>query len=180
MNDLVELSKISPNIAIDLRYATPNNFTGRALYRSSRCFLLKKTALRLALVQKELEEKGLGLKVLDAYRPLSIQKIFWNLVPDPRFVADPASGSKHNRGASVDVTLVGGGGVELEMPTGFDDFTFKASHHYSGASSEAIKNRELLKKTMMGEGFLPIDTEWWHYDDPEWAQHPILDVDIPS
>ena len=180
MNDLVELIKISPKILLDIRYAGTNNFTGRAVYPSSRCFLLKKAAVRLHRVQQNLEKMGLGLLVFDGYRPLSVQKIFWSIVPDPRYVADPAEGSKHNRGASVDLTLVGPDGRELPMPTEFDDFTEKAGHGYRDAPEEAIGNRDLLRTAMEAEGFIPYEGEWWHYDDPDWKNHPILDIDIPG
>lgn len=177
---LIELIKISPKIRLDIRYATPNNFTGKAVYQSARCFLLRKTAERLDRVQKNLEKMNLGLKVFDGFRPVSVQKIFWSLVPDPRFVADPKEGSRHNRGASVDLTLVDRNGRELLMPTEFDDFTEKASHLFQGGPPEALKNRELLKNAMETEGFVPYAHEWWHYDDPDWEKHPLLDVDIPS
>jgi D-alanyl-D-alanine dipeptidase len=180
MNDLVELSKISPRILLDIRYATPNNFTGKAVYPSARCFLLREAADRLHRVQLNLEKMGLGLKVYDGYRPLAVQKIFWALVPDPRYVADPAEGSKHNRGASVDLTLVGPDGQELLMPTEFDDFTEKAGHGYMGGPEEALLNRNILRSAMEAEGFIPYEGEWWHYDDPDWKNFPILDISIPS
>ena len=178
MNNLVELIEISPQILLDIRYATAQNFTGQAVYKSARCFLLKNCAERLDRVQKKLEKKGLGLKVFDGYRPLSVQKIFWNLVPDPRYVADPADGSRHNRGASVDLTLVKNG-AEVVMPTEFDDFSEKAAHSYPNASKEANENRITLLKAMEDEGFISYEGEWWHYDDPDWKDYPILDIDIP-
>lgn len=180
MHNLVELIQVSPRIQLDIRYASSNNFAGRAVYPSSRCFLLRQAAERLHRVQLALEKKGLGLKVYDGYRPLSVQKIFWSMVPDPRYVADPAEGSRHNRGASVDLTLVGADGRELLMPTEFDDFTEKAAHAYQGGPKEALKNRALLDQAMKAEGFIPIDSEWWHYDDPDWKNFPILDIPIPG
>lgn len=180
MHDLVELIKISPQILLEIRYASSNNFTGQAVYPSSRCFLRKKTAEKLHLVQENLQKMGLGLKVYDGYRPFSVQKIFWQIVPDSRYIADPAVGSKHNRGASVDVTLVTLGGVELPMPSEFDDFSERASHKYEGASLEAMKNRELLKQAMVAGGFIPYENEWWHYDDPDWKEYPLLDLSIDS
>lgn len=174
--DLVELSS---RIRLDLRYAGPNNFTGRVVYLSARCFLLRPTAERLLRVQVKLEAKKLGLKVFDGYRPLSVQKIFWELVPDPRYVADPAIGSKHNRGAAVDLTLVGLDGGDLPMPTDFDDFSFKAARSYQGGSKEALRNRDQLEEAMKSEGFIPYENEWWHYDDPDWEKYPILDIPIP-
>lgn len=178
MHGLVELIKISPKILLDIRYATERNFTGRKIYLSERCFLIKKTALRLDKVQKNLEKLGLGLKVFDGYRPCHVQEIFWGYVPDPRYIADPKVGSKHSRGASVDVALVDLTGKELSMPSEFDEFSEKASYRYDKGSLEALKNREFLKQAMMAEGFIPYEEEWWHFDDPEWDQYPLLDIGI--
>ena len=175
MKELVEITKISPRIRLDIRYATVNNFTGKKVYTSERCFLRSKTAERLHLVQLALEKQGLGLKIYDAYRPLSIQKVFWKLKPDPCYVADPSVGSKHNRGASVDLTLVDQFGKELSMPTEFDEFSEKASRKYMGCSKEARKNRKLLEQAMKAQGFIPFEHEWWHFDDPEWESYPVLD-----
>lgn len=178
MNDLIELKNLSPNILLEILYATPNNFVGKVVYPSSRCFLRRKTAMRLHKVQLALEKIGLGLKVWDGYRPLSVQKIFWNLLPDSRYVADPAIGSRHNRGASVDLTLVDKAGNELPMPTGFDDFSEKASRSYQGASQEQLRNRLILEEAMAKEGFLLYPHEWWHFDDPDWEVYPILDIPL--
>lgn len=174
MHELVELTQISPHIRLDIRYATTRNFTGKIVYPSARCFLLKKTALRLHRVQQRLEAMGCGLLVYDGYRPLSVQKIFWELVPDPRFVADPATGSQHNRGTAVDVTLDG-----REMPSDFDDFSERAAHSYRGGSLEALRNRDILKQAMESQGFISYETEWWHYEEPDAKNDPILDVIIP-
>lgn len=179
MNNLVELTQISPRILLEIRYATANNFVGKPVYPSARCFLLEKAAIRLHGVQKNLEKIGLGLKVYDGYRPLAVQKIFWSLVPNTHYVADPAVGSNHNRGASVDLTLVTIDGVDLPMPTDFDDFTEKAAWSYQGGSKEALKNRDLLGEAMKEEGFIPYENEWWHFDDPDWKNYPILDISIP-
>lgn len=179
MQELVELIQISPRIRLDIRYATPHNFTGRVVYPSARCFLVRQVAQRLHRVQISLEKQGIGLKVFDGYRPLSVQKIFWEICPNSDYVANPEEGSRHNRGSAVDVTLVKSTGEELRMPTDFDDFTEKASHAYEGSSLEAQANRKTLKKAMEQEGFLSLDTEWWHYDDPDWAKYPILDLPIP-
>ena len=134
----------------------------------------------LNLVQLALEKQGLGLKIFDGYRPLSVQKVFWKLMPDAFYVADPKMGSKHNRGASVDLTLVDQFGKELSMPSEFDEFSEKASRRYMGCSKEARKNRELLEKMMKAEGFIPFEHEWWHFDDPEWESYPVLDLITPE
>jgi zinc D-Ala-D-Ala dipeptidase len=174
---LVELITINARITLDVRYATTNNFTGKVVYPSARCFLQEPAALALADVQVELERQGLGLKVFDGYRPLSVQKIFWNICPDTRYVANPAKGSKHNRGTAVDLTLVDiKTGQELIMPSGYDDFTEKAHRNYATMSSEARKNCKLLEDIMTKYGFVPMATEWWHFDWNDWKQYPILDV----
>jgi len=176
MEELVDLRKVSPRISLDIVYATDKNFLKKAVYPAPKCYLLKKTAERLHRVQLSMEKRGLSLKVFDAYRPLSIQKIFWSFLPDPRYIADPALGSKHNRGAAVDLTLIDSEGNELLMPTLFDDFTEKAHLDYQGGPKAALENRELLIEAMCAQGFLPIDTEWWHFDDPDWQSYPVLDI----
>ena len=132
MHNLVELKAICPKISLEIVYATPRNFVGKAVYSRACCYLQRPVAKRLRSVQIELEKKGFGLKVFDGYRPLSVQKEFWKYVPDPRYVADPAVGSKHNRGAAIDLTLIDRKGEELPMPSPFDDFTKKAHRNYAG------------------------------------------------
>jgi D-alanyl-D-alanine dipeptidase len=138
--------------------------------------LKRSTAIKLDAVQKELERINLGLKVWDCYRPLAVQRILWQILPDERYVANPEKGSRHNRASSVDVTLVDSQGEELPMPTGFDDFTPKAHHHYQKLPNQVIKNRELLKGLMEKAGFIPLPEEWWHYDDKNWKKFDILDI----
>lgn len=174
----MDVKAIIPDIVVDLRYATPNNFTGTVLYDTARCFLRRTTAERLARVQERLRRRGLGLKIWDGYRPLSVQWKMWELVRDPKYVADPRKGSRHNRGAAVDVTLVDSLGNELEMPTGYDDFTEKAHRNWQGGSATARRNRQILEEAMRAEGFLPLPSEWWHFDDPDWREFDILDIPI--
>ncbi len=178
MDQLVEIIQVSPRIKLDIRYATSNNFTGKVIYSSPRCFLRRKTAERLHRVQLFLEKEGLGLKIFDGYRPLSAQKILWELFPNSAFVADPAIGSKHNRGASVDLTLVDSRGLELPMPSEFDEFSERAERAYEGAPKEVLFNRDRLERAMKIEGFIPYEHEWWHFDDPDWENYPILDISI--
>jgi len=173
--DFVELKTVNSNIVLDIRYATENNFIKKPVYPSARCFTLKIVAQKLDSIQTELESMGLGLKIYDGYRPLSVQKMMWEILPDSRYVANPKYGSRHNRGAAVDVTLVDSNGVELEMPTGFDDFTEKASHAYDKLPDEAIKNRGILKTMMEKYGFKPIKSEWWHYDLKNYTDFPVVD-----
>jgi D-alanyl-D-alanine dipeptidase len=172
---LVDVRSVAPEVVVEMRYAGSDNFTGRKIYDCGRCFLRQKTAEKLARAALELQEKGLYLKVWDCYRPLSVQKLFWSLVPDPRFVADPKKGSRHNRGTAVDVTLVDAAGHELEMPTGFDDFSPHAAHGETHLSAKVLANRRLLAETMQKAGFRLLQSEWWHYEDAE-AGEELLDV----
>lgn len=181
-HDLVEIKKLCPSIVLDIRYATANNFTGKVVYSSPRCFMRRTTAEKLIKVQEELAKFGLGLKIFDAYRPRRVQYKFWELVPDERYVANPAKGSKHNRGTAVDCTLVMSDGAELAMPTEFDDFTEKAHRDYKKLPAKVIRNRELLENIMTKHGFIGLPTEWWHFDDTDWEKYDLLDIafeDIP-
>jgi len=172
---LVDVRSVAPEVVVEMRYAGSDNFTGRTIYDCGRCFLRQKTAEKLARAARELREKRLYLKLWDCYRPLSVQKLFWSLVPDPRFVADPKKGSRHNRGTAVDVTLVDAAGHELEMPTGFDDFSPHAAHGETHLSAKVLANRRLLAETMQKAGFRLLQSEWWHYEDAE-AGEELLDV----
>jgi D-alanyl-D-alanine dipeptidase len=174
-SDFVELKTINSNIVLDIRYATQNNFLKKLVYPSPRCFTLKIVAQKLDSIQTELEKQGLGLKIFDGYRPLSVQRMMWEILPDDKYVANPANGSRHNRGAAVDVTLVDSNGIELEMPTDFDDFTEKAAHAYTDLPEEVIKNRGILKAIMEKYGFVPIKSEWWHYDLKNYIDYPVVD-----
>ena len=183
--DLVDLAAVDPTIRIDLRYATTDNFTGAAVYPVARCLLRRDAADRLARVQRRLRADGYGLLVWDCYRPLSVQERFWTLVPDERYVARPArrdgrpvAGSKHNRGAAVDVTLVDASGAPLPMPTGFDDFSERAHRGAPGVKPVARANAARLESAMTAEGFEPLPTEWWHFDAPGWQAYELLDVPL--
>jgi D-alanyl-D-alanine dipeptidase len=146
--DLVELSTVNPSFVIDARYSTAKNFVGERLYPSNRLFLLRDVANHLDMAERAFGSRGLRLKIWDAYRPRSVQRRMWKVVPDERYVADPIKGSNHNRGCAVDVTLVDQQGRDLLMPTGFDDFTEKAHRDYAAIPQEAITNRGLLEKVM--------------------------------
>ena len=184
-DDLIDIGAVEPTIAVDIRYATANNFTGVVIYPVGRCLLRRAVARRLAAVQRDLRRSGLGLKVWDCYRPFSVQKKLWAVVPDERYIARPVErdgapveGSKHNRGAAVDLTLVDARGRELEMPTGYDDFSASAHHDYAGGSAAARANRARLRKAMTARGFEPIAEEWWHYDFTGWRTYPLADVPL--
>jgi zinc D-Ala-D-Ala dipeptidase len=176
-DELVDVEKMIPGIVLDIRYATTNNFTGQKLYPVARCCLRREAAENLKAVQEELHGMGLALKVFDGYRPLSVQKKMWAVYPHAGFVADPAKGSRHNRGAAVDLTLIKLDGTELQMPTPFDDFTPKAYRDCMDLPPEAIKNRELLERVMQEHNFRGLDTEWWHFDLRNAKKYEILDID---
>ncbi|MFN2433680.1 MAG: M15 family metallopeptidase [Gemmatimonadota bacterium] len=175
---LVDALAVDSTLVLDVRYATPDNFTGTTLYPVARCLLRAPIAERLARVHARLRSEGLRLKLFDCYRPLSIQRKLWALVPDERYVANPEKGSRHNRGAAVDLTLVDDSGAELPMPTEYDDFTPRAHRDYGGGTADQNANRQRLEDAMTAEGFEPLPTEWWHFDAPDWKEHAILDVPL--
>jgi D-alanyl-D-alanine dipeptidase len=174
--DLVDLQTVDPSFVIDSRYATSDNVTGMRLYPSPTIYLERSAAERLARVQASLRGRGLGLKVFDGYRPLAIQKALWKVKPDTRYVADPAKGSRHNRGSAVDVVLVDAAGRELPMPSAFDEFGERSHRDFTDATDDQLANRETLQKAMRAEGFLPLATEWWHFDAPGWRAFPVIDA----
>jgi D-alanyl-D-alanine dipeptidase len=174
----VDVEQVIPGIVIDVVYATERNFVGKPVYPIAKCFLRPRVAEKLKRIHEKLQKRGLGLKIFDGYRPLSVQKIFWSLVPDERYVAPPSRWSKHNRGAAVDVTLVDLEGKELIMPSAFDELNHRAHRDFIDCPEEAILNRTLLEERMKEEGFIPLPTEWWHFDDAEWADYPIEDISL--
>lgn len=178
-NELVEVSTLFSTIEYDLRYATANNFTGQALYPASTrtCYLRKPAAESLARVAVSLKQKGLGIKIFDAYRPYSVTETFWKLIGDERYVAHPAKGSGHNRGIAVDLTIIDlRSGNELEMGTGFDNFSDSAHHTFTNLDQQVLLNRKLLREEMIKEGFVPLETEWWHYALPNGSRYPLLNI----
>lgn len=176
-HNLVKLTDLIPDLVLDLIYATSSNFTKRAVYPSiATAYLCHSPALRLKKVQAALQKKDLGLKIWDGYRPHAVQKIFWNLVPDPRYVGDPNVGSKHNRGAAVDLTLIDKQGRELPMPSTFDDFSERAHRSFTECNAERLANVQILTAAMVSAGFQCSESEWWHFEDPDWATYPILDL----
>lgn len=176
-NELVDLPETIPEIILDIRYATSNNFTHEKVYELPMAFVRKPLADALADVQKELKEHGLGLKIFDAYRPYQATLKFWELIGDPQYVAAPWSGSRHNRGAAVDLTLVIlKTGKEMEMPTVFDEFSDKASPDYDQLPEALIANRTFLIKVMRNHGFTVFPSEWWHYDFKNWDNFSLVDI----
>ncbi len=175
-SELVDIQTFIPNIQIDLKYATTDNFTGQIVYNFQSCLLVKEAALHLREVQAELETMGLGLKVWDGFRPVAAQWKFWEQVPDKRYVSDPRKGGRHTHGTAVDLTLITKDGQELLMPSGFDDFSEKAHQNYIGAPDEAIRNREFLREIMERHSFTGLPTEWWHFDLIGWQNYPTIDI----
>lgn len=176
-HELVNLIDFIPGLVLDMRYATHNNFTHEVVYEFPAAFLRRPVAEALAGVQEELSEHGLGIKVFDAYRPYQATLKFWNLVGDPQFVASPQKGSRHNRGAAVDLTLIVlKTGQELEMPTAFDDFTENASPDCTDLPKHQIANRDYLIRVMQRHGFRVFQTEWWHFDYKHWEKFGLIDL----
>jgi D-alanyl-D-alanine dipeptidase len=178
-DDLVEIVSLDRSIHLDIRYATPNNFLGRPVYRSARAYLQREAAEALVRAHRALARQGYGIVVFDGYRPWSVTKIFWDETPVGKraFVADPAIGSRHNRGCAVDVTLYElDTGKQAEMPTDFDDFSPAAHPAWTGCSPSACRNRDLLRAAMEAEGFTVYENEWWHYDYRGYEQYRILNV----
>lgn len=176
---MVELSKFIPGIVYDLRYATTNNFMKRQMYPASTevTFLRLPAAQALKKVQDELATKGLGLKIFDAYRPYSVTVQFWELVKDERYVANPVKGSGHNRGIAVDLTIIDlKSGGELDMGTGFDNFTDTAHSNFQHLNKNVLENRRLLRSLMEKNGFKILDTEWWHFYIPGSDRYEVLDL----
>lgn len=177
--DLIELTELDKTIKLDIRYATAGNFTGTAVYTEPRAFMQRPAAEALIRVHRKLKKRNLGLIIFDGYRPWSVTKLFWEVTPEDKrkFVANPAKGSRHNRGCAVDLSLFDlSSGKLLEMPTEFDDFTDKASPKYAGGTAEQTKNRDLLRAVMEAEGFTVNDNEWWHFDYKDWADYAIYDI----
>ncbi|MCK5821461.1 MAG: M15 family metallopeptidase [Bacteroidales bacterium] len=181
--ELVNLRPFLLNTQFDIRYATSNNFTGEVVYESSGAYLCKAAADSLHKVVDYLFGRDLGLKIFDAYRPYQATLKFWEIVKDPAYAAAPETGSRHNRGCAIDVTLITlADSIELDMPTAFDDFTVKAASDYMEIPDHIIKNRLALKTAMELFGFSQLSSEWWHFDFTGWENYPVLDIsfeDLP-
>ena len=163
-SDFVRLKDLSPDFVYELKYATPDNFLKQAVYDCGECYLRKSTAEALVKANEAFKQLGYRIKLFDCYRPLSVQKKMWKILPGTHYVANPAKGSKHNRGAAVDLTLVDAQGKELNMGTPFDFFGKEAHHTYTEHSKEVLENRKLLKETLNKYNFKSIYSEWWHYE----------------
>ncbi len=176
---LVDAAARIPDAVLDVRYATADNFTGRPLYPVARCLLLPAVAARLERAAARLRAGGRRLVLHDCYRPLSVQRELWKVLPKPGLVADPAKGSNHNRAAAVDVALADAAGRPVALPTGYDQFGPRArAGATEGIGPEALRNRRTLRAALEAEGFRVNPSEWWHYDAPEARGAPLLDVPL--
>ncbi|MGZ5446039.1 MAG: M15 family metallopeptidase [Thermoanaerobaculia bacterium] len=172
---LVDLETLG--IPLDIRYATPDNFMKQTLYPSAKGYLRAPAARALVDVQRELAARGVGIKVFDAYRPYAVTVAMWEPIRNPDYVADPKKGSRHNRGAAVDLTLIDlESGAELPMPTPYDDFTPRAAQSFNDLPADVLANRALLREVMTKHGFQPLPSEWWHFDFGGWERFELLDV----
>lgn len=177
--ELVELTLLDPSIRLDIRYTGANNFLGRPVYREARAFLQRPAAEALLRAGRRMREKGYGLLIFDGYRPWSVTKLFWDETPADKkqFVADPSKGSRHNRGCAVDLSLYDlKTGREVEMPSGYDEFTERAYPNHAGGTERQRELRDLLRSAMEAEGFTVYEFEWWHFDYNDWREYPILDI----
>jgi D-alanyl-D-alanine dipeptidase len=175
-SELTELVALDSTIKLDIRYAGPNNFLGTKVYSSARAFLQRPAAEALVRAHRRLRALGYGLLIHDGYRPWYVSKVFWEATPPSQheFVADPAQGSRHNRGAAVDLTLYERStGRPVEMPGTYDEFSRRSYPDYPGGTSRQRWLRELLRNAMEGEGFKVFQSEWWHFDYQDWRLYPL-------
>jgi D-alanyl-D-alanine dipeptidase len=178
-SDLVDLAKLDPKIQLDIRYATKDNFLSTPVYSSARAFLQRPAAEALLRAHRELVAKGYGLRIFDAYRPWYVTKIFWDATPADKheFVADPAKGSRHNRGCAVDLSLYDlKTGREIEMTGVYDEMSERSYPTYKGGTAEQRRMRDLLRSAMEKQGFTVYETEWWHFDYRDWPKYGIQNV----
>lgn len=174
---LVEIKKHIPDIVLDIKYATPDNFTEQTMYTEARAFVRLPVVVALKTIQRELRKQGLGLKVFDAYRPYSVTVKFYDIAKDKNFVAHPKAGSRHNRGCAIDLTLIHlKTGRELKMPTPYDSFAPEASPDFRDLPKKVKANRDLLIGVMKKNGFQVLHNEWWHFDFKDWKEFDLIDI----
>ncbi len=174
--DLVDLAKLDPRIKLDIRYATPRNFLSAPVYSSARAFLQRPAAEALLRAHRGLLTQGFGLLIFDAYRPWYVTRIFWDATPADKheFVANPADGSRHNRGCAVDLGLYSlATGDEIEMPGGYDEMSPRSYPTYKGGAELPRARRDLLRAAMEKQGFKVFESEWWHFDFRDWRHYAI-------
>lgn len=177
--DLVELVKLDSTIHLDVRYATADNFMGAQMYSQARAFAQRPAAEALVRVGKRLREQGLGLLIHDSYRPWYVTKMFWDATPDSlkNFVANPTTGSRHNRGCAIDLALYDlETGKPVEFPSGYDEFSPRAYSDYAGGTPLQNWHRAQLRSAMEAEGFVVNPEEWWHFDYKDWRKYPVINL----
>lgn len=172
-SSFVNLKNYNNNFIYDLKYATDDNFLKETVYDCAECYLRYKTIKALILASESFEKDGYKIKLFDCYRSLDVQKKMWKIVNNPSYVANPKTGSVHNRGKAVDLTLVDSDGNELDMGTDFDFFGPKSAHNYKRLSKKVLKNRLYLKNIMEKSGFSALASEWWHYNLNDGLQDPV-------
>lgn len=181
--DLAELVVLDPSIKLDIRYASTNNFMGTALYSQARAFLQRPAAEAVVRAHRALAREGYGLLIHDAYRPWYVTWMFREATPDSQhaFVANPATGSRHNRGAAVDLTLYDLKTARaVRMPSGYDEFSERAYPTFAGGTDAERARREILRRYMEAEGFTVNESEWWHFDYRGWREYPVQNVPFES
>jgi D-alanyl-D-alanine dipeptidase len=178
-NELVNLEKFIPGLALEIRYATTNNFTGKKIYSLARAYSRKPVAESLKKIQADLKKKGLALKIFDGYRPYSATVMFYETYHDTTYVASPYKGSRHNRGCALDLTIIDlKTGKELPMPTEYDSFKKEAWPTTPVADPVIRKNRQTLIDAMEKHGFKVNASEWWHFDFVGWQKFAVMDIDF--
>jgi D-alanyl-D-alanine dipeptidase len=181
--DLVDVTTLDPAIKLDVRYATANNFLSTPVYTRAAAYLQRPAAEALLRAHRSLASHGYGLLIHDAYRPWWVTKVFWEATPPSlrEFVADPAKGSRHNRGCAVDLTLYDlKTGEAVTMPSVYDEMSPRSYPNYAGGTPAEREHRELLRAAMEQEGFTVFETEWWHFDFKDWREYPIVNVDLAT
>lgn len=175
--ELVDIKKAIPTVVLDIRYATKNNFMKQVMYKQARAFARKPVVEKLKIIQAALKKKGYGLKIYDGYRPYAVTVSFYQKASDKNFVANPAKGSKHNRGCAIDLSIIDlKTGKDVPMPTPYDSFEAAAAPHYTDLPAHIIKNRDFLINTMQANGFKVIYNEWWHFDFVGWQAYDLMDI----
>jgi zinc D-Ala-D-Ala dipeptidase len=178
-SDLVDLAPLDKRIKLDIRYATDRNFLSTPIYTSARAFLQRPAAEALRRAHRELVKQGYGVLIFDGYRPWYVTKIFWDATPPDKheFVADPAVGSRHNRGCAVDLSLYDlKTGQEVEMTGGYDEMSERSYPTYTGGTPEQRARRDLLRSEMEKQGFAVFTSEWWHFDFRDWRDYALQNV----
>ena len=177
--DLMDLAPLDRHIKLEIRYASTRNFLSTPVYTSARAFLQRPAAEAMRDAHRELMKQGYGLLIFDGYRPWYVTKIFWDATPPDKhqFVANPAEGSRHNRGCAVDLTMYDlKTGQEVEMTGGYDEMSERSYPNYTGGTAEQRARRDLLRRVMESHGFTVFDTEWWHFDYHDWQHYAIQNI----